>query len=160
MRVTIDSREPEPHPWIPFLPAGWTFEVGGLETGDVCVSRLPDGVVIERKAPGDLAGCIGSSRERFERELRRGRYCGRFIVIVEGTLGDVCCAARGIPDSAIIGSIAAWTARFCPFIFAGSVRAAAEFSFRALASQVRDIERAAKAIKGAEGSGRTWKAEM
>jgi hypothetical protein len=119
-----------------------------LETGDVAIARLPDGVVIERKAPGDLACCVGSSRERFERELRRGRYCGRFIVVVEGTLGDVCSAARGMHHSSIVGSIAAWTARFCPFVFAGSVEAAADFSFRALASQVRDIERAAKALEG------------
>jgi len=154
MKLTIDSREPEPHPWIPFLPAGWTFEVGGLETGDVAIARLPNGVVIERKAPGDLAGCIGSSRERFERELRRGRYCGRFIVVVEGTLGDVCCAARGMHHSSIVGSIAAWTARYCPFVFAGSVAAAADFSFRALASQVRDIERAAKALEGAASVGK------
>ena len=148
MKLTIDSREPDPHPWLPYLPAGWSFEVGGLETGDVAIARLPDGVVIERKAPGDLAGCIGSSRERFERELRRGRYCGRFICVIEGTLGDVCSAARGMHHSSIIGSVAAWTARYCPFVFAGSVEAAADFSFRALASQVRDIERAAKALEG------------
>jgi ERCC4-type nuclease len=148
MKLTIDSREPDPHPWIPFLPAGWTFEVGGLEAGDLICSRLPDGLVVERKGIQDMASCVGSSRERFERELRRGRYCGRFLVVVEGTLGDVCSAARGMHHSSIVGSIAAWTARYCPFVFAGSVAAAADFSFRALASQVRDIERAAKALEG------------
>jgi hypothetical protein len=46
---------------------------------------LPAGAVVERKTVNDLLACIGRERERFERELKRGRYVGRFIVIVEGT---------------------------------------------------------------------------
>ena len=42
--------------------------------------------------------------------------------------------------------LAAWTLRFCPFVFCGSVQAAADFAFRILAAQVRDAERLAKAI--------------
>jgi hypothetical protein len=26
----------------------------------------------------------------FERELKRGRYVGRMVVVIEGTLADVC----------------------------------------------------------------------
>ncbi|MEI6072701.1 MAG: hypothetical protein WCS31_12965 [Verrucomicrobiae bacterium] len=157
MNLLMDNREPSPHPWERFLPSGWGMEWGTLDTGDLICSRLPDGLVIERKVPGDMANCVGSSRERFERELRRSRHCGKFIVVVEGTLGDVCSAARGMHHSSIVGSIAAWTARYCPFVFAGSVEAAADFSFRALASQVRDIERAANALEGAEGVARVRK---
>jgi len=146
MTVIFDTREPSPHPWERFLPAGWAFEIGTLETGDVALACLPDGVVIERKTPGDLAGCIGASRERFERELKRSRYCGRFIVICEGSLADVCHASRGLNENAIAGTVAAWTTRYCPIVFAGTVAAAADFAFRALSAQVRDIERAAKAI--------------
>lgn len=146
MNVIFDTREPSPHPWEQFLPAGWTFESGTLETGDVALSCLPDGVVIERKTPGDLAGCIGSSRERFERELKRSRYCGRFIVVCEGGITDVMIAARGLHRNAIVGTVASWTIRYCPFVFAGTVAAAADFAFRALQSQVRDIERASKSI--------------
>ena len=146
MNVIIDTREPDPHPWTPYLPEGWTFEVGTLETGDVALARLPDGLVIERKTAGDLAGCIGASRERFERELKRSRYCGRFIVVCEGSLADVLHISRGLHGNAILGTIAAWTARYCPFVFAGSVSAAADFTFRALSSQVRDIQRAAKVL--------------
>jgi hypothetical protein len=57
--------------------------------GDIALARIPEVVVIERKTPSDLAGCIGASRERFERELRRRRYVGRFLTVVEGTLADV-----------------------------------------------------------------------
>ena len=146
MLVTIDSREPDPHPWERYLPEGWRFERGTLETGGIALAVLPDGAVVERKTPSDMVSCIGSERERFERELKRGRYCGRMIVVVEGSLADVCVAGWQLHHNAIIGTIAAWTLRYCPFVFCGSERIAAEFAFRFLASQVRDIERKAKAL--------------
>jgi ERCC4-type nuclease len=67
VRVTVDTRDPWPHPWAKFLPAGWEMERGRLETGDLALSAIPEGAVIERKTPGDIVGCIGASRERFER---------------------------------------------------------------------------------------------
>jgi ERCC4-type nuclease len=115
-------------------------------SGDVVLSALPEGAVIERKTPSDMASCIGASRERFEKELRRGRYVGRMIVVIEGTLADVCGSSANISHNAIMGTLASWTLRYCPFVFAGSVQAAADFAFRLLAVQVRDAERMAKAI--------------
>ena len=147
MTLLFDTREPDPHPWPAHLPEGWRIEHGTLETGDIALVRIPEGVVIERKTPSDLAGCIGASRERFERELRRGRYVGRFLIVVEGSLADVQRAARGIHPNSISGTLASWAVRFCPIIFAGSTAGAADFAFRALASQVRDIQRAAQSIQ-------------
>jgi hypothetical protein len=49
---------------------------------------------VERKTPTDLANCIGRDRKRFEKELRRGHYVGRMIVVIEGTLADACAASR------------------------------------------------------------------
>ena len=142
MRVVLcDRREPWPHPWQRYLPEGWQLEPATLETGDLCLASHSDGAVIERKTPSDLASCIGAGRERFERELKRGRYCGRFAVVVEGPMADVCIAARGIHANAVIGTIAAWTLRFCPFTFAGNERFAADFAFRLLASQLPSAER-------------------
>jgi len=103
--------------------------------------------VIERKTAPDLAGCIGASRERFERELRRGRYVGRFLIVVEGTLADVQRADSGIHPNSVSGTLASWAVRYCPILFCGSTAGAADFAFRALASQVRDIHRAAKSIQ-------------
>jgi DNA excision repair protein ERCC-4 len=77
MRLIVDTREPWPHPWLEYLPEGWELERGTLETGDIALAALPEGAVVERKTPTDLTSCIGSGRERFERELRRGRYLGR-----------------------------------------------------------------------------------
>jgi len=146
MRITFDTREPWPHPWAAYLPADWHAERGTLETADVALSALPEGAVIERKTPADLANCIGSGRDRFERELKRGRYLGRMVVVIEGSLADVCVAARSVSHNAITGTVAAWTLRYCPFAFCGSEKAAADFAFRLLAAQVRDIERLAKEI--------------
>lgn len=147
MTLLFDTREPDPHPWARHLPEGWKIQRGTLETGDIALARLPEGVVIERKTPSDLAGCIGASRERFERELRRGRYVGRFLIVVEGTLSDVQHAARGIHPNSVNGSLAAWAVRFCPILFCGSPAGAADFAFRALAAQVRDIQRDAQSIR-------------
>jgi hypothetical protein len=68
------------------------------------------------------------------------------IVVIEGTMADVCAASRGISHNAITGTIAAWTLRYCPFVFCGSQQEAANFAFRFLAAQMRDAERMAKAI--------------
>ena len=117
MKVTVDTRDPWPHPWAKFLPEGWELVREKLETGDVVLSALPEGAVIERKTPSDMASCIGANRERFEKELKRGRYVGRMIVVIEGTLADVCAASRGISHNAIVGTLAAWTLTLLSFCF-------------------------------------------
>ena len=159
MRFTLDTRESaDPHPWLAHFSADVTVDRGCLETGDLCLSQLPDGVVIERKAPGDFLACCGRERERFERELRRSRYVGRFVVIVEATLwqclqggaqGTSTGRGPGIHPSAVLGTVAAWTRRFCPILFAGDSASAARLAEALLKGQVKDLERQAKAIKGA-----------
>jgi hypothetical protein len=47
--LCVDSREPWPHPWEQFLPEGWIFKRGILETGDLALAALPEAGVIERK---------------------------------------------------------------------------------------------------------------
>jgi ERCC4-type nuclease len=83
VRVTVDNRDPWPHPWAKFLPAGWQIERGVFETGDLALSAIREGGVVERKTPSDMASCIGANRERFEKELKRGRYVGRIIVVMK-----------------------------------------------------------------------------
>ena len=152
MNILADTREPDPHPWAKYLLDGWMLERGTLETGDLALAMLPEAGVVERKTPSDMAGCIGNGRERFERELRRGRYAGRMIVVIEGTLSDVAVAARGIHPNAVVGTLAAWTRRYCPFVFCGSERLAADFAFRFLAGQLRGIEGSANALQFQPGN--------
>lgn len=149
MTIACDTREPWPHPWEQHLPPGWSLFREGLETGDFAVAALPQGTLVERKSVSDFLACIGRERERFERELKRGRYAGRLLVIVEGTLQDVLAASRGISRASILGTTAAWASRYAPIIFAGSVPLAADLAFRCLGAQIRDIKRAAAAIEAA-----------
>ncbi len=129
-----DTREPEwaEHPWRRHVPEPWRIGSATLSTGDFALEGAEDSAVIERKAVTDLLACIGSGRERFERELQRGRYCGRFIVVVEGSYDDLLSAARGLHANAIIGSLAAWQRRYCPFFFAGNIQTAVAFALRFL----------------------------
>jgi ERCC4-type nuclease len=147
IRIIIDTREPSPHPWEPFIPAGVELVRETMETGDFALRAFPDGAIVERKTPADLAGCLTTGRERFERELRRSRHCGAFCVIVEGDYGDLFKASRNMNPAAVCGTVAAWSRRYCPFIFAGSAQHAAEFAFRYLLGQVRDHDKAVASMK-------------
>lgn len=150
MTLLIDTREPSPHPWMPYWSADLRLVRGTLDTGDVALAALPDGAVVERKTIPDLLACLGRERERFERELMRGRYAGRLVVVCEGTVADLLSEAHrrgsGISDASVVGTLAAWQRRYCPFFFAGSVAVAAEFTERFLRGQIKDIERPSKAL--------------
>lgn len=140
VRLICDTREQLPHPWEKHLPAQVTLERGTLETGDFCLKGLEDGAIVERKTVSDLLGCITRERDRFERELKRGRHCGAFCVVVEGSLQD-CLSLRGdLAETALVGSVASWTRRYCPFVFCGGEREAAQFAWRFLQGQVRDAK--------------------
>ena len=150
MTLLIDTREPWSHPWATFWPADVRVVRGTLETGDVALAALLEGAVVERKTASDLLACIGRERKRFEHELQRSRYVGRLVVVCVGTVADLMCEARrrggGMSDASILGTLAAWQRRFCPFFFAGNVKVAAEFCERFLRGQIREVKRASKAI--------------
>lgn len=142
--IIVDTREPWPHPWRRWLPAHVTLERMALDTGDLAVVGLPDGAVIERKTVSDFLGCLTSNRERFERELARSRHVGRFCIVVEGTLLDCIRCRGGLSEASLVGTVAAWTRRFCPVIFAGTERHAAELAWRYLVGQITEGHRIVK----------------
>ncbi|MCG3150163.1 MAG: hypothetical protein PCFJNLEI_03641 [Verrucomicrobiae bacterium] len=144
--VLCDTREPGPaHPWRRWLPAHVTLERRALDTGDFALAGLPDAAVVERKTVSDFLGCLTSNRDRFERELARSRHVGRFVVIVEGTLLDCIRARGGLSEASLLGTVAAWSRRYCPIIFAGTERHAAELAYRFLAGQITEGQRIIKA---------------
>jgi len=145
INIIVDTREPEPHPWAKWLPAHVTLEGAALDTGDFALAGLPDAAVVERKAVSDFLGCLTANRERFERELARSRHVGRFVVIVEGTLLDCIRARGGLSEASLLGTVAAWSRRFCPILFAGTERHAAELAFRFLVGQITEGQRIVKA---------------
>ena len=80
LRIVRDSREQAP---FTFAGLPVEVEVGTLEAGDYSVRGFERRVAVERKALGDLVGCLGADRERFQRELARLRGYDSAAVVVE-----------------------------------------------------------------------------
>ncbi len=147
VKFICDTREPWPHPWTPYLPAGCSIEVGTMETGDWCVAGLADGIVIERKTASDFLGTVTAGRERFEKELRRARLdCRGFIIVVEATLAVVLAKAGGMSEASLLGTVASFAGRGVPVIFAGSVEYAARISFAAMQQPVRSMDKRLRSV--------------
>jgi ERCC4-type nuclease len=138
--LLIDTREPWPHPWAANLPEGWSVERATMETGDVCLACNPE-IVIERKTLPDFLSCVGTNRERFERELRRARHLQCFAVIVEADFPEAIRQRGGISWQSLVGTVAAWSRRYCPIVFAGDARHAAQIAFAYLAQPVAEARR-------------------
>lgn len=141
MRVIIDTREQ-----APFLFGQYDAQVerGTLPTGDYSLPGFEDRVAIERKSLDDLVGCLkGGNRDRFERELARGRAYELFAVVCEGSWQDVSAGGfrSEMRPQAVLQSIMAFMVRYqVNFIMAGS-RAAGEYiTFSLLAKYMREIE--------------------
>jgi len=125
-------------------------EVATLPTGDYSAKvggrSLHDVVAIERKSVSDLLGCIGSQRERFERELERLAQLRYRALLIEGTLAEV---AAGLPcsrlsENQILGSLLAWCWKYgAPPIFAGNRTYAA----RVVATLLRHAARYQRAAR-------------
>ena len=82
MIIKIDTREQQPY----------TFkdsETGTLSVGDYSILGLEDCISIERKTLDDLISCLTSDRDRFERELYRGKSLDYFCLIIEASLQDI-----------------------------------------------------------------------
>jgi hypothetical protein len=86
--IVIDTREQLP------LEFNQPTLRGPLPTGDYSIKGLERFVAIERKSAGDLVGCLkGQNRERFERELSRGRGLDYFALVVEADLAGLAVGA-------------------------------------------------------------------
>ena len=130
MRIVIDSREQLPFGFTSKVFEDVTTEAGSLPTGDYSLAGLTDLVAVERKSLDDLAQCLSRERDRFERELVRGRGLDAFAVVVEGSFEDLAQGryrSKLNPHSAC-QSVLSFSARLgIPFFFAGN-RAGAEYA--------------------------------
>ena len=140
--IIIDSREQ-----APFTFERWpvTTERAGLPTGDYSLSGFDDRAAIERKSLDDLIGCfMGKDRQRFERELSRGRAYDLFAVVIEADLQDV---ARGryksqMKPQAALQTITAFYVRYqVPFLFCGSRSGAEYMTYSLLNKYIYEIEK-------------------
>ncbi len=135
--IVIDSREQR----------AWQFEnlpsePGTLDTGDYSVKGLEHLIAVERKSLDDLLACIGRERDRFKRELQRLRAYRFRALIIEASYSDL---ERGewrsqLKPSAVLGSLAAWTAQFeLPIWLVGDHESAARLAERYLFQAARCI---------------------
>ena len=147
MRIVIDSREQNP-----FTFEGKDCEVvtGALPTGDYSLAGLTDVIAIERKSLSDLVGCLtGDNRERFERELARGRALDYFAVVIESGFTELTAKQyrSGMNPHAAAQSILAFQVRYrTPFFWAGSRKAAEYVTFSLLSKFLREAHNRYKAI--------------
>ena len=105
-------------------------ETATLPVGDYSLPGFQDSAALERKSLNDLLGWLmGKDRDRFERELARGRHYDLFAVVVEASLADV---SQGhyrsvMKPKAALQSIITFQVRYrIPFVWAGN-RTGAEY---------------------------------
>jgi ERCC4-type nuclease len=144
MTIIIDTREQVPLSFT--LPS----ERGTLPTGDYSVKGLERFIAIERKAPDDLVGCLkGDQRERFERELARGRGLDYFGLVVEADLSGLAAGRyrSGMLPKAVVQSLMAFSVRYrLPIFFCPGREYAARVVESLLVKYVQELEKRLKAV--------------
>lgn len=147
MKIIIDSREQAP---LDLSPYDCAMETGSLATGDYSLAGLEDLAAIERKSLPDLVACLqGDQRQRFERELARGRGMDMFMVVIEAAMQDVRNHnyRSQMKPHAVLQSVLAFQVRYrVPFFWAGSRQGAAYTVYWSLAKYLREAELRMKVI--------------
>ena len=150
MRVVIDTREQRPYEFRSPSVAG------ALAVGDYSLAGLEHLIAVERKEVNDLVGCLGPGRERFERELYRGRSLDYFALVIEASLGDLVAGRyrSEMSSQSVVQSLLAFSVRYrLPVFFAGSREHGQLVTEGLLAKYGREIERRYKALVATDGGG-------
>jgi ERCC4-type nuclease len=141
MKILVDTREQ-----APFDFRGYEAEIepATLPVGDYSLPGFEDRAAIERKSLNDLIGCLmGKDRERFERELKKGRAYDLFAVVVEAPLTDVSQGRyrSEMKPHAALQSLIAFQVRYrLSIVWAGN-RAWAEYiTYSLLSKYLREME--------------------
>ena len=130
----IDTRERQPWALTPLKT-----ERGTLATGDYSVVGLERQIALERKSLGDLLGCIGGARKRFEEEIERLQAFPVRCVIVECSYQEFEAGAwmagiggikSRVSPAAAMGSVLGWIASGIPFLFCPTVESASSAAAR------------------------------
>jgi ERCC4-type nuclease len=143
--VVVDTREQLPLDLSPLRTIS-----GTLTTGDYSVLGLESVVAVERKGLGDLLGCVGTERERFEREVMRLLAYPVRCLVAEATWQDL---ERGewrskVTPQAAVGSVLGWIASGLPVIMAGDHERAGRCVSRLLFTAARRRWRELRALAG------------
>jgi DNA excision repair protein ERCC-4 len=130
----VDSREQ-----LPFDLAPLRTVQGSLPTGDYSVVGLESVIAIERKSLSDLLGCVGSERERFDREVQRLLAYPSRLLLIETSWGDLEAGEwrSQVTPAAAVGSVLGWIAMGLPVILAGDRERAQRYAARFLFTVAR-----------------------
>lgn len=141
MLILQDSREQQPYTFSRYQAE---VEVVTLPVGDYSLPGFEDKLGIERKSVDDLVGCLCRDRERFERELQKGKHMDCFIVVVEAHFSDL---ANGrfrsqMHPNAAVQSILAFQIRYrTNFLFAGNREWGEYTTYSLLSKYLDDIKK-------------------
>jgi ERCC4-type nuclease len=144
MRIKVDTREQ--HPYEFDNPS----EVGTMPVGDYSICGLENHVAIERKEINDLIGCLTTGRERFERELHKGKALDYFALVVEASLSDIANGryrSKMLPKSAIQSLLAFSIRHRLPIFFCESRKYGQKITESLLCKYAREVERKGKLIE-------------
>ena len=112
---------------------------GTLATGDYSVLGLEHVIAVERKSLPDLLSCIGTERERFEREVQRLLAYPVRALVVESTWQELEAGEwrSQVTPTAAVGSCLGWIAAGVPIIMAADHARAGRFVSRLLFTAAR-----------------------
>lgn len=146
----IDSREQTPLDLEPL-----TTITESLTTGDYALAACPDVCRIERKSLQDLVACVGSERERFEREVQRLLAYPVRILVVESSWDAIESHEPAFPQwrgkvtrEAVLGSLMGWQAKGVSIHMAGSHERAGRHVARLLFTVARRRYAELRALSG------------
>lgn len=149
-----DSREQ-----IPFDLSPLKVVRGTLQTGDYSIVGLESCISLERKSLADLVMCVGTERERFEKEIQRLMAYETRAIIVEASwknLEDGGWRSR-VPPKAVVGSVLSWIARGIPICMSGDrdrgARICGHILFLAARRRWRELQSFHNAIGEASSNG-------
>ena len=140
----VDSREQNPLDLTPLQTVP-----GSLQTGDYSLQGC-DEIRIERKSLPDLLMCVGTERERFDREVERLMAFRIPILLVESSWAEIELGQwrSKVRPEAVMGSLMSWQARGIAVHMAGNHDHAGKHAARLLYHVARRRWRELRALTG------------
>ncbi|MBC8394147.1 MAG: ERCC4 domain-containing protein [Deltaproteobacteria bacterium] len=144
MKILIDTREQLPYRFQT------ESETGTLPIGDYSIVGAEHLISIERKNIDDLIGCLTTGRDRFERELYRGRALDYFALVIEASLSDLSNGRykSEMNPKAAVQSLLAFSIRYdLPIFFVEDRRYGARVTESLLLKYAREMEKRLKRLQ-------------
>lgn len=139
--ILVDYREKKPYDF-PGID-GSQIKEESLNVGDYTLVGFEDRFAVERKTLDDLATSLGTDRERFEDEVRRGQSLDEFVVVIEAPARDVYRYSNSsycpnyysnITPNSVIGTVEKWPDKYdtLRFLWANNRKGGMEETLRLL----------------------------